>query len=419
MTSRSPQTVIRTYLLITGLYNLSASLIWSVNTLFLLGAGLTISEAFIANAAYTAGMVIFEIPTGVLADTAGRRASFLISTLVMAGSTLLYLLAYQARAGIVIFSAVSVLIGLGWTFYSGAVEAWLVDALKHTGYSGSLDTVFARGAVVTGGVMLIGSIGGGILGTIDLALPYAARAALLLIVCAVAYFLMRELGYTPRALTLSRIPAEMRSVARASVAFGWKEPHLRMIMLVGLLTGGFGIWAFYAWQPHFLALFGDPNAVYIAGVVTALLSIASIVGSALTGPLLRRVSRRTTLLIAGTLIYCVTLIGVGLTDNFYAAVTLFLIGMGITGMTTPIRQSFIHQLTPSEQRATVVSVDSMFANTGGIVEQVALGRIAQTISIPAGYIIGGGVTLLAVPLLWLLRRRQSPVDHVRSEAATP
>lgn len=419
MTSRSPQTVIRTYLLITGLYNLSASLIWSVNTLFLLGAGLTISEAFIANAAFTAGMVIFEIPTGVLADTAGRRASFLISTLVLAGSTLLYLLAYQARAGIAIFSLVSVLIGLGWTFYSGAVEAWLVDALKHTGYSGSLDTVFARGAVVTGGVMLLGSIGGGILGTIDLGLPYAARAGLLLIVCAVAYFLMRDLGYTPRALTLSRIPAEMRSVARASVAFGWREPHLRLIMLVGLLTGGFGIWAFYAWQPYFLALFGDPNAVYIAGVVTALLSIASIVGSALTGPLLKRVSRRTTLLIAGTLIFCVTMIGVGLTDNFYLAVTLFLIGMGITGMTTPIRQSLIHQLTPSEQRATVVSVDSMFANAGGIVEQVALGRIAQAISIPAGYIIGGGVTMLAVPLLWLLRRRHSPADQTRGEAAAP
>ena len=80
----TPQQVIRNYRAMAGLYTLSASLIWGVNTLFLLDAGLDIFGVFIANAAFTAGMFLFEIPTGVVADTLGRRTSFLRS---LTGST--------------------------------------------------------------------------------------------------------------------------------------------------------------------------------------------------------------------------------------------------------------------------------------------------------------------------------------------
>ena len=75
--------VIHNYLIISGLYTLSASIIWGVNTLFLLEAGLDIQGVFITNVAFTAGMVIFEIPIGVIADTVGRRASFLLSAAVL------------------------------------------------------------------------------------------------------------------------------------------------------------------------------------------------------------------------------------------------------------------------------------------------------------------------------------------------
>ena len=79
----SPSRVIRSYLVISGIFTLSASLIWGINTLFLLDAGLTIFEVFVANAAFTAAMALFEIPTGVVADTRGRRASFLLSEAII------------------------------------------------------------------------------------------------------------------------------------------------------------------------------------------------------------------------------------------------------------------------------------------------------------------------------------------------
>src|SRR3712207_9187031 len=61
------------------------------------------------------------------------------------------------------WAVVSVLLGLGFTFFSGAVEAWLVDAMRATGYDGALDPVFARGQVVGGVAMLAGSVAGGVI----------------------------------------------------------------------------------------------------------------------------------------------------------------------------------------------------------------------------------------------------------------
>jgi len=81
----------RTYLLLTLLTTLAASFIWGINTLFLLDAGLSNTEAFAANAFFAVGQVIFEIPTGVVVDTRGRRLSFMLGAGTLLLSTLLYL----------------------------------------------------------------------------------------------------------------------------------------------------------------------------------------------------------------------------------------------------------------------------------------------------------------------------------------
>src|SRR5947209_3797966 len=140
---------------------LAASFIWGINTLFLLDAGLTNFEAFAANAFFTAGMVLFEIPTGVVADTVGRKASYLLGTVTLAVTTALYWLLWVWHAPFAAWAVVSVLLGLGFTFFSGAVDAWLVDALAATGYDGSLEAVFGRGLVVTGVATFVGSVAGG------------------------------------------------------------------------------------------------------------------------------------------------------------------------------------------------------------------------------------------------------------------
>src|SRR5688572_32313870 len=114
MTSSTAQDVQRTYLLLTMLSTLSASFIWGVNTLFLLDAGLSNTEAFAANAFFTLGEMLFEIPTGVVADTWGRRTSYLLGAATLLVSTLLYVAMWQLRAPFWAWAGASMAIGLGF-----------------------------------------------------------------------------------------------------------------------------------------------------------------------------------------------------------------------------------------------------------------------------------------------------------------
>src|SRR5690606_38583999 len=95
-------------------------------------------------------------------------------------STLLYLLMWDLHAPLLGWAVASILLGLGFTFFSGATEAWLVDALSATGFSGNLESVFGRAQVVSGFAMLVGTVLGGVIAQLtDLGVPYIVRAAML------------------------------------------------------------------------------------------------------------------------------------------------------------------------------------------------------------------------------------------------
>ena len=235
--------VIRTYLVITGLFTLSASVIWGINTLFMLDAGLTIFEVFLANAAFTAAMAMLEIPTGVVADTRGRRASFLLAALFLALGTLAYVGVAFIDGGLLLFCLAGVILGLGYTFYSGAVEAWLVDALKETGYEQELDRVFARASMVASVAMLLGTVAGGLLGQLDLALPYFVRAGLILMAFGVGFRTMHDLGFTPRTVRFKGIAGEMKKVASAGLQLRMALPcdpaaRVGLVLDAGVLLVG-------------------------------------------------------------------------------------------------------------------------------------------------------------------------------------
>ena len=408
MTSKK---VIQTYLLVSGLYTLSASLIWGVNTLFLMDAGLSIFEVFIANGVFTASMAIFEIPTGVLADTRGRRVSFLLSVAVLVVGTLGYVGAARIGGGVVLFSLMSVILGLGFTFYSGAVEAWLVDALISTGYDAPLEQVFSRGSMVSGAAMLVGTVGGGLLGDLNLALPFLGRALFLAIVFGIALFKMQEIGYVPRALKMAALPQEMNKVMRDSLRYGWDQKSVRLFMVMGFIQMGVSGWVFYAWQPYFLELLGR-DAVWVAGVVAALIALSTIAGNAVVGWLSRFCLKRTTLLVASAGLFTAAITGIGLVHSFWAAVALLMLVMFAAGVAQPVRQAYFNHLIPSEQRATIISFDSMVSSAGGAIGQTGLGYLAQVRSIAGGYVVGGLFTVLALPVVLLLRRRNDPVDQM-------
>ena len=401
----------RIYLLLTLLSTLAASLIWGVNTLFLLDAGLNNAEAFGANAAFTAGQVLFEVPTGVVADTWGRRASYLLGAATLLVSTLLYLLMWQIEAPFWGWALASILIGLGFTFFSGAVEAWLVDALYASDFEGDLEGVFARGQTTAGAAMLAGSVAGGFLAQVtNLGVPYVLRAVLLGLTLGSAFVLMRDVGFEPR--RGASPTAEVRRVVKASLDSGWRNPPIRWLMLAAPFTGGVGVYAFYALQPYLLELYGDPDAFGIAGLAAAIIAGAQIVGGLMVPYLRRLFSFRTHVLLLGGIASTVALLAIGLTSSFWVAITLLVVWALTGAASRPMRQAYVNGLIDSDQRATVLSFDALMASAGGVATQPALGRVADVYGYSASYVVCSVIQVIAVPFYVLARRENAPSDPI-------
>ena len=151
----------RTYLLLLLFHTMAASLIWGINTLFLLDAGLNNGQAFAANAFFTAGLMLFEIPTGVVADTRGRRFSYLLGTLTLAISTVSISSCGESphpsgpgRCRPPFSAWVSHFSRGQWRPGSSTPCARAVT-------KGGMESVFARGKIVEGAAMLAGSVAGG------------------------------------------------------------------------------------------------------------------------------------------------------------------------------------------------------------------------------------------------------------------
>lgn len=402
----------RTYLVLVLGNTLAGSFIWGINTLFLLDAGLTNLEAFAANAFFTAGMVIFEIPTGVVADTWGRRASYLLGTISLAVATLLYWWMWHVHAPFWLWAIVSILLGLGFTFFSGALEAWLVDALEFAGYHGNLEVVLGRGQMVTGVAMLAGSLTGGAVAQVtSLGVPFLLRVGVLLLMFGVAAFLMKDLGFTPE--SADHPLRRMRVVLNASIEHGLRNRPVRWMMLAAPFASGAGFYAFYAVQPHLLELYGDPNAYAIAGLAAALVAGTQILGGWAAPRLRGLFALRTTALVVTASVSAAALVLLGLTTAFPLALVL----IGIWGMMfaadDPIRQAYINDMIPSKQRATVLSFDSLLGSSGGVVIQPALGRVADVWSYPTSFVLSGIFSALAVPFLVASRHERAPADRAR------
>jgi MFS family permease len=409
-----PRRVIRSYLVISGLFTLSASLIWGINTLFLLHAGLNIFEVFLANAAFTAAMALFEVPTGVVADTLGRRTSFLLSEATLALGTLAYVGVAAIHGGLLLFCLAGVILGLGYTFYSGAVEAWLVDALKATGYQEELDGVFARASMVSSVAMILGTVSGGLLGQLNLSLPYVARAVFVMIAFGIGFRTMHEIGFTPRALHVRGVVGEMRKVGRAGITYGWRAPAVRLLVIESFVVWGFFSWAWYAWQPYFLQLYGH-NAVWLSGLIASLFALAGIAGNALVGRLAKPGRRRTTILLGAAAASTATMVATGVIRSFWITVPVFLVGAVAGGLLAPVRQTYLHQSIPTSERATLVSFDSLMGSLGSVGGQTGLGFLSQERSIPVGFVVGGLATILALPIFGRLRALGEPADRITLE----
>ena len=388
----------RTYLTLTFLATFAASVIRGIDALFLLDAGLSATEVFAVYAFMTVGTVLFEIPTGAVADVKGRRLSYLIGAFALAIGTFFYWYLWSVGAGFIWFALATLGFGIAFTFFSGATEAWLVDALEATGYPGELDDVFAKNQIALGAAMLSGTLLGGLIAQVtDLGTPYLLRAVLLLVTFAVAYRAMHDLGFEPH--ESGSFAQAVAQTTRDSVDYGWNVTPVRWMTLGGAFAFATMGYVFYAMQPYLLELYGDDEAYLVASAAATIVAGAQIVGGMTSGIVRRRFSSRTTLIMVSTAIGAGLVALIGVASNFWVAVVVLVVWAVVFSVMMPVRQAFLNAQIDSHHRATVLSVDSLVSSAGGIPASPALGRVADGYGYSASFLVAAVIQLGALPFL--------------------
>jgi MFS family permease len=380
------------YYLITFLINFSSSLIMATYVLFLLSKGLDLFQVMVVNFAFMASNFIFEIPTGAYADYFGRRKSIILSCLFLCICFGIYFIS----SNIYMFILAEIIGALHFTFASGALDAWMVDAVKRKDFTDKVDYIFSNAEVVGKTASLVGGLLGAYIGSVHLALPFGAAALVALISLFVSLLFIKEEFIQRKTLNILSSIIQMGQVARDSVNYGLKHKVMFWLICASLLAA----FAFQPinmyWSPRMNSLSGDK--IQLLGWVWAGMCLFMIVGSSLIKEFLKREKTYLWILITTVFVLSVPIFFSATTNVFTIAIcTFFFYEIG-RGMLTPVHKSYLNKYIPSEQRATVLSFESMMTKFGAAGGLLVMGWIGKNYSIETSWIVSGILLLFLIPL---------------------
>lgn len=388
---------VKTYLLLVAMTRLSLSFFFGTYAVFLQSRGLDLFEISMVNFSYFACMLIFEIPTGALADVFGRKMSFVISCFLYSAGGFIYALS-DSFWGFVLAEGIS---AIGSTFASGAFQAWLVDELRHSGEQVELTDVFSKEQQLAAGVPIFGAILGAWIGTYSLAAPWILMGVGMLATATLASVVIREDGFRGESCSLRHGLGLMRRAIRTGAVFGFKSPTVRFIFIVGT-TQFFAVMApNMQWQGYFANMLGGVGGL---GFVYAIISMTVLLGSRLGPRVLSLVGSERIALNLSQLVVGVGLAFSGVFLSFpIPAVMFFVLHEVGRGMFKPLKDAYLNDNIPSNERATILSIESMSHHLGGMTGLFLTGLIANSFSISAAWIVSGLVLTLSSLWLMLLR----------------
>jgi MFS family permease len=90
--------------------------------------------------------------------------------------------------------------------------------------------------------------------------------------------------------------------------------------------------------------------------------------------------------------------------GFWVAIGLLTLLSVVGSLSSPMQQAYMNACIPSEQRATVLSFNSLMGSAGGVVAQPALGRVADVLSFGTAYVVAGLVYAIRLPFIVAVRR---------------
>lgn len=361
---------------------------------FLLSIGISLGEVALTNSIFWAGVVLFELPTGMLADGRSRAWSLRLGCLAYAACGLVYVCANGLWLSILaeIFAALSI------AFQSGALQAWVTDALDRQGQGQQRRQVFANGAIIGGSSMLVGGFCGAGLACLNYRLIWLPLIVLSLVAYIFARRQMNGQGEPLERVTEIKALKQSLSLLRASSDVRW-------VIFVFILFGIVVCFNFY-WSPFFKEQVGQLSLSWIWLVMYFPCVFGGWLVRKITVPQGRE---------GNYLVF--SLIGTGLgmlllafTGSLHTALAAVVVHEISRGMFEPLNHSFVQHRVTSSFRATFGSVQSLIGRLGFSVVPLVVwiclpGYPDSTATIRLIWLMAGSILVIGSLLLWLVRPR--------------
>ncbi len=353
----------------------------------------------------------FELPTGIVADLYSRRLAVIIGIFLIGSGFLIETLA--PIFAIVLLA--QVLWGLGFTFYSGAEAAWIIDeiGMDHA------HAVFLRATQIGQVLAIVGIFLGAALSSISIPLPVVVGALLFLLLGAGLCFTMPETGFQPMARDQHKhIGEHFMRPFQESMRFVRVHPLLWRILLlgiiIGLCLGGFDrLYTPYLLQQVTFPIIAQVEPVTWLGILNGIIAIGSLIGT----ELIRRRYRTTDQIVLIRLLM-ILYVGMIIGSCLFVATGLFLIAafgfclsQTLRNISRPLLLLWINQNAEKQIRATVISTYWQANAFGQIIGSPFLGWLGTIASLRVALGLGTIVYTATLPLLFVARARWKAIQQ--------
>lgn len=371
--------------------------------------GLSPLEMVLVGVVLEATCVLFEVPTGVVADVYSRRLSVLIGVALMGCS-------YTLEGSIpALWSALlsQVFWGLGYTFISGANQAWITDEIGVD----AVGPVLLRGRQLWLAGILAGTLLAMLLGAVHIQLPMVLAGGIMLALAVTLTLAMPERRMRPAAPAGGSMFGRMRATALTGARLAMERPVVKVIIAISLFIGLAAEVFDRLSTPSILnrfdfpRVFGSESPVIWFGasaVVGALLGLAATelftrAHAAALGP-----GTPARLLAWLAAIDAGAVAAFALSGNLWLAFAMLWVRVAVGAIATPVQLAWLNRHLDSPTRATVISMSSQANSLGQVAGGPALGWVAGAVSIRAALLCSVVVLAPTVALYRRLASRDAP-----------
>ena len=386
-----------------GTWSFVGALSWTTAAVYLVReVGMTPLQLVLTGTALEVAYFLFEIPTGVVADLYSRRLSLVIAA-ILSGLAMIMTGAVPTVAAVLVGAA---LWGVGWTFRSGAEDAWLADEIGPE----RLGAVYQRAAQVGRVTGLLGIAAAVALALVDLQLPLVAAGSITLALAVFLALAMPENGFSkPSRTRPGGHVREAVAIARTGSRLIRSRPVLVLVLGIAFVVGMWAEGFDRLWEAHLLLEVGLPELgglgdvawFGIAGAGTLVLSFV------VAAPLVTRVGRLDQaglarfLLIMHSLLM-ITALAFALAGSLWLALGTYWAVTVVRELAgAPYRTWLNGAITDSSIRATVLSIAGVAGSAGEWAGGPMLGAVGTRWSVRAALATGA---LLLAPALVLFGR---------------